>query len=95
MAALVNIARTLTNGGNGEVVSISGTSAASTNAYKGIVIITPTVDCFVRMGEDPTAVANGTDQFLVQNGVYMFRVNGKIAAITTAATGSLYISPVG
>lgn len=84
-------------GGTSEKVSISSTSAASTaigKAYKAVV--TSSVDCFMRAGASPTALSTGVDQFLlagVAYRVYGLKPGDKLAFITTAASGTVYISP--
>jgi len=92
-------------GGNSQVVAISGTSAQSavltspdTNLNKSTldVVCTPTVDCFVRQGSNPTALATGVDIFLVGGNTY--RLSGilsgnKLAFKTGGATGNVYITP--
>lgn len=82
-------------GGTCQKISISSTSAQSA-ALPNIVHITPTVDCFVREAASPTAVSDGTDHFLVANATQEFKVTkgNKLAFITTAATGIVYIAAV-
>lgn len=88
------------SGGQSTAVAISGTSAQSAafsfGEKTGEVVVTPTVDCFVRQGANPTALANGTDQFLI--GGNMYRLEGvepgnKLAFITSGGTGTVYITP--
>lgn len=83
-------------GGQSESVAISSTSAQSAVINTGDVVIVSTVDCFIRQGTSPTALSDGTDQFILAN--VAFRLTGivkgsKIAAKTSAASGTLYISP--
>ena len=83
-------------GGQSSSVSISGTSAQSAAFTSGECVVTPTVDCFVRQGSNPTALANGTDQILL--GGNQYRIEGisnsnKLAFITSGSTGTVYISP--
>jgi hypothetical protein len=85
----------LYSGGQSQVVAISGTSAQS-SAITGskTVYLCSTGDCFIRQGSNPTALSNGTDQFLPGYTPMRFAgfVSGnKIAVIGT--TGSLYITP--
>lgn len=82
-------------GGTSQVVAISATSAQSAAIASSRAVITPTVDCFVRQGSNPTALSDGTDQFLV--GGQMYRVSltagNKLAFKTATGTGSVYITP--
>lgn len=51
-------------GGDSEIVAISTVSAQSStlfSSYAGYVNILSTVDCFMRTGLNPTALADGTD----------------------------------
>lgn len=83
--------------GISQVVAISGTSAQSSVINASAVIITPTADCFVRQGSNPTATSDGTDLFLL--GLTTYRLNippgAKLAFKTSGATGSVYITPGG
>lgn len=82
----------LTHGDAGEALSISGTSAASVKTYAGTVVLTATTACFVRCGQVPVAVVN-VDQYLMANTAYEFSMQpGKVAAITSGGTGTLYIT---
>lgn len=93
-------------GGQSSVVSISGASAQSAAFAQPAVpapqtgdldaTITPTVDCFVRQGTNPTALADGTDQILLGGNTYRLSgilVGNKLAFITSGAAGSVYITP--
>lgn len=82
-------------GGTCQKIAISSTSAQSA-AIPNVVHITPSVDCFVREAANPVALADGTDHFLSAGATQEFQVkNGnKLAFITTAATGTVYIAAV-
>lgn len=88
-------------GGQSSVVAISAASAQSAaltmnSTDQTDVLVTPTVDCFMRQGSAPVAVSDGTDQILLAGNTYRVSgiVNGnKLAFITTGAAGSVYISP--
>lgn len=85
-------------GGQSASVAISSTSAQSAAITTGGALVTPTVDCFMRQGVNPTALSNGTDQLLLANNTYRvgyIENDNKLAFITTAATGSVYITPGG
>lgn len=83
--------------GLSQAVSISGTSAQSAVINASEVVVTPTADCFVRQGTNPTATSDGTDLFLL--GLTSYRLGiargAKLAFKTTGATGSVYITPGG
>jgi len=83
-------------GGTCQAVSISGTSAQSAAITAGVVHITPTVDCFVREAANPTAVSDGTDEFLLAAATQAKTVQygNKLAFKTTGAAGTVYIAPV-
>lgn len=83
-------------GGASQSVAVSGASAQSAVITTGEALVTPTVDCFVRHGSNPTALADGTDILLLAN--VQYRVSGipngnKLAFITGGAAGTVYISP--
>lgn len=90
-------------GGQSHSVAISSTSAQSNALGTAVAnpggldaVVTPSVDCFVRQGANPTALSDGTDQFLVAGNSY--RLSGivggnKLAFKTTAASGTVYITP--
>jgi len=84
-------------GGTSSKVAISGTSAQSVaigRHYKAVIC--SDTACFFRVGQDPTAVNTGVDQYLLGNVSYRvvaMKPGDKIAFITTGATGTVYISP--
>lgn len=82
-------------GGTSQVVNFS-TSTQSTAITADHIIVTCTVDCFVRAGSNPTALSDGTDRFLVGGVPYrLAHINGnKLAFIGVAsAAGKAYITP--
>jgi hypothetical protein len=83
-------------GGSCQQLSISTTSTQSAAINARVVHVTPTADCFMRGGTNPTALSNGTDHFLVANATQEFRVDqgGKLAFITASGTGAVYIAVV-
>ncbi len=86
----------LSAGGKSQSVAMSTTSAASTAISKsGYIVVYVSADCFARKGVAPTALINGTDQFLVGGNQYRFPwTDGeKIAFITVTGTGTAYITP--
>lgn len=81
--------------GTSQPIAISTTSAQTTAIYGATVYITPTVDCFVREGSNPTALSNGTDHFLVANctqGYEMRTPGNKLAFIVASGGGTVYVS---
>lgn len=85
-------------GGISQAVSISTTSAQSAVVDSNRAVIYSTVDCFVRPGANPTALANGTDQFIPANTLLRIdclsdSTTTKLAFITAAGTGTVYITP--
>lgn len=81
--------------GISQAVSISTTSAQSAAMARGSAVVTPTVDCFVRHGPNPTAVSDGTDQFLMMNVAYRlgFPPGSRLAFVTASGTGTVYVTP--
>ena len=78
-----------------QTVSVSGTSAAVTNAFgtsTTIIRLVSTTDCFIKFGATPTAVA--TDMLLPANVVEYFGATPgvKIAALQSTAAGTLYVT---
>lgn len=89
---------TITTGGDSQAVAISTTSAQSAVIAADSATLYATTDCFVRRGSNPTAVADGTDQFVPAN--TLLRINGltndnlsKLAFKTATGTGTVYITP--
>lgn len=84
------------SGGQSSVVAVSGTSAQSLVITTENVVVTTTVDCFVRQDSNPTAVSDGTDQILLGGNQYRLAgivTGNKLAFKTTGATGNVYITP--
>lgn len=74
-------------------VAIGGTSAQSTAMDSDVVRVCSTVDCFIEIGANPTAVA-GTSMFLplgMPEYIHINR-NDKVAVIQATTGGSLYIT---
>lgn len=93
-AASIRIAKTANEGQ--QSVSVSTTSAATTNAIGDTsCVVMSDVACFIVAGASPTAtVAAGTP--IPANA--LMPINGldptdKIAAITATGTGTLYVRP--
>ena len=83
-------------GGESTKISVSSVSAQSAVLTAESYLVTPDTTCFVRQGSNPTALSNGTDQILLANNTYRITpiVSGyKLAFITTAASGLVYLTP--
>ena len=82
-------------GGTSQKVAISTVSAQSTAIAAPLALVSPTVDCFMRQGANPTATNDGTDQFLFAG--YTYRVamtaGNKLAFAAASGTGNVYITP--
>lgn len=88
-----------------EQLSINGTSAQSAVLpHCSEVLLFASVDCYVRIGTDPTATATGTANAFIAAGYYVpVKVPARattdahmhLAAITGGASGTLQIMPVG
>jgi hypothetical protein len=80
-------------------IAVSTTAAKTTAITAGVAVVTPDVDCFMRLVENNGAAActnDGTDQFLLANNAY--RVDGigsgdVLCFRTAAGTGSVYVTP--
>ncbi len=61
------------------------------------VIVTPTVDVFLRQGTNPTALSTGVDQILLANNMYRVGpiARGNRLAFISASAGSVYLTPHG
>ena len=81
--------------GTSQALIVSSTSAQSAVALTTSVVATPTVDCFVRQGANPTALADGTDMFLLALTSYRLALprGNKLAFVTSSATGTAYLTP--
>jgi hypothetical protein len=81
-------------GGASQSVSISATSAQSAVIDADNATVYSTVDCFVRAGANPTALANGTDQFIPGGSLFRIRfASGQKLAFIAAEAGNVYITP--
>jgi len=98
------ISMEILSGGQSQKVAIGVASAATaaitaaqipTGQVAIPVVFTPDVDCFVRRGTNPTAVADGTDQLVKANNAYRCQmiVNEKLAFITASGSGNVYFTP--
>ena len=89
----------VSSGGTSQELAISTTSAASTaisgSASKVRVRVISSADCYCRQGEDPTALNDGTDEFLPAGlMVRMTMTSGnKLAFVAKAGTGTVNLTP--
>jgi hypothetical protein len=86
---------TVLSGGQSQKVDVTTSSAQSTAITTPTVLVTSTVSCFIRQGTNPTALSNGTDQYIPANTTMRLvgiTSGNKIAVIGTGS-GALYISP--
>lgn len=88
-----------TAGGTSQIINVSNTSAQSNvfNGYTTAALYT-TVGVFYRHGSNPTALSNGTDQYIPAGS--FIRIGNipqgyKLAFITTGETGSVYLTQGG
>lgn len=92
----INLSFTANGGGTSAKLAISGASAQSAAVALNAtaLIVTPDTTCFFRMGANPTALADGTDQILVANQQYRIGVTPglKLAFITSGSAGNVYIT---
>jgi hypothetical protein len=103
MANMVEHSFAISDGGTSQAFAISATSAQSAafGAAQGIpqglinVVITSTVDCFIRKGVNPVALSSGVDQYIVGGTMYRTSVmpGERIAAISVSGSGMFYITP--
>lgn len=78
-------------------ISISGTSAQSAAIPSDNVLVYATTDCFVRQGSNPTALSDGTDQFVPAFSLFRLSIRrgSHLAFISTGGTGLVYLTPGG
>jgi hypothetical protein len=101
---MIHVSLNITSGGTSQKVAIS-TVAASTAAIAaptGLptgapvpVVLAVDVDAFVRRGANPTAVSDGTDQF-VPAGILLrteVQPGEKLSFITASGSGNAYVTP--
>jgi len=92
----VDVSFDLDTGGLSQSLAVTPASIASAPVTGGLALITPTVDCFVRQGAAPVAVATGADQFLLAGFTYRCSLpkGSKLAFIAAGgASGTAYITP--
>lgn len=90
MSIVVNLV-----GGGSQKITLSTSSAQSATINATECVVHSTVDCYFRHGTNPTAVSDGTDQYLPAD--TLMRLTGltpgsKLAFIGTGS-GTLHLSP--
>lgn len=79
----------------GHRIAVSTTSVQSPQITGSIAVVHTSVDCYIRQGYDPVAVADGTDLF-VPAGAYvrLSGINtGNRLAIIATAPGTVHLMP--
>lgn len=82
-------------GGKSEELVVDTAGIQSAAIEDSEVLVTCTIDVFVRQGENPTATNDGTDIFLIGNSVYRLagiKHGNKLAFKALAGSGSIYIT---
>ena len=83
-------------GGTSQKVAMSTVSAQSAAINAQVALVSPTEDCFVREGSNPTALSDGTDQFLFGGFTYRIAMSdgaNRLAFIMASGSGTVYITP--
>lgn len=82
-------------GGTSAAVAIGTSSAQSAVINAGEVTVHCTVACFFRQGANPTAVSDGTDQYLAADRTYRIGMSpgNKLAFKTASGSGTVYLTP--
>ena len=78
-------------------VTINGASNRNSTDFTSVIIeLTPTIDCFVELGDDTVVAVSGESHFITANSTR--RINTKddvriaVQNLTSGEAGSLYIS---
>ena len=93
---VIEISLTAQEGGLSSKIALSNLSVQYTVPPKcNSLMVTLDVDCFIRMGTNPTALADGTDQFLLGGNTFRITVSPgtKVAFISNGGSGYGYITP--
>ena len=97
----VIVSKQILSGGQSVKVAISTVSAQSpvfvgNSGIPDNYSVICDVNCFVRMGVNPTAVSDGTDQMLFAGNTYRVTpcpAGSRFAFITSAGSGNVYLTP--
>lgn len=91
-----------TAGGTSQKVAIDALASAASSAITGsepyvFVRVTVSVASYYRQGAAPTAVSDGTDEYLAADCTYRLKMTSgnKLAFIPLSGTGNAYITPEG
>lgn len=88
----LNISLTADVGGLSQKVVLSAASAQSTVLAGSTVVVTPDVNCFMRMGVNPAAVVD-VDRILIANTAHRVTISpGQKLAFIAAGAGNAYIT---
>jgi len=81
--------------GNSQKIAVSGVSAQSAPINASSCSIYSDVDCYVRQGAAPVAVADGTDQFVPAGSFVRLTgiARGNRLAIISNASGTAHLTP--
>lgn len=92
----INISCQVLSGGQSSKVAVTTTSAQSAALTATSYLITSDVNIFVRMGENPIALSDGTDQIMLANNTYRIVpaiLGQKFAFISLSGAGNVYLTP--
>lgn len=83
-------------GGTSQQLNVSTTSVQSAPIASPRVFVFSEVPCFMRHGSSPTAVADGTDQYLPGGTPVRLALpsGNRLAFISTGGTGKVYLTPI-
>lgn len=86
----------IAEGGQCQKLALSTIAVQSAAIVGNLVEITPSIDCYARVGDDPIALNTGVDHFLVGGTTRLFVINPgkKISFITDVGTGSVRIAEI-
>lgn len=90
MSIVLNLAA-----GRGQKISVSTVSAQSAVLTDSSCVVHTSVDCYVRQGADPTAVADGSDQFIPAGALIRLGglARGNRLAIIAVTSGTVHLMP--
>lgn len=90
MSIVLNLAA-----GRSQRLAVSTTSAQSAPIPASSIVVHTSVDCYIRQGESPVALADGTDHF-IPAGAYVRMsgiTKGNRLAIIAVANGLVHLTP--
>lgn len=84
-------------GGSSQLVSLSTASVMSAAINSNVAVVYATQACFVRSGSAPTAISDGTDQYVPASTYLRLSIDkgSKLGLINAAgaSAGAVYITP--